>query len=91
LAIIPYKKAILKKAFATKVADLRTQMASSLNNHFEAELQNSVRKLEDNIDPYSRFINTEKEKADKLSAEFHTLQKNLGSLRKDLNKYFVAK
>ncbi len=91
LAIIPYKRMTLKKAFNEKLTALREQLKSSLSNHFSQELKNSVRKLEDNIAPYTRFILSEKEKLDKTEGEFAEIHKKLSTCRASLNTWGTKK
>lgn len=91
LAIIPYKRASLKKSFSEKLNTIRTQLKSSLELHFNNELQNSLRKIDDSIEPYSRFIRAEKEKIDKTENQFKELQDTLENMRNELTTLFNSR
>ena len=90
LAIIPYRRVQLKRAFLKKVANIREPLKISMQTHFDHELQESVKKIEDNIEPYSRFIRAEKEKIEKLSGQLRDLQNTIEVSRMKIENLFKA-
>jgi archaellum component FlaC len=90
LAIIPYRRSQLKKAFQKKVQNIREPLKVSMQQHFDHELQDSVKKLEENIEPYSRFIRAEKEKIEKLSGQLKDLQNTIEVSRLKIENLFKS-
>lgn len=88
LAILPYKRSSLKTALEKKVNDLREKLKSALSSHFNHELEGSLRKLEDAIEPYTRFVKSEREKLDSLEKKFVQYKKEVDDVRKQIEKSF---
>jgi len=91
LAILPYKRASLKSALQVKVNELRDRLKSTLSSHFNQELEHSIRKLEDAIEPYTRFVKTEKDKLETLEKKFTQYQKEVEQFRASLERAFTTK
>ncbi|KYQ93485.1 hypothetical protein DLAC_06178 [Tieghemostelium lacteum] len=59
LAILPMKKAALKKSVHSKIQDLRLNLEQIISSHFENEMENGISKIKASISPYSSYINFE--------------------------------
>lgn len=81
LGIIPYKRQAAKKDLRRKMESLKTQLHQVLTDSFETEINSSVQRLNDAVDPYSRFVRTEHERLVGIEKELRTLQENLYELR----------
>jgi small GTP-binding protein len=60
--ILPARKRKAKQEFATKLAELREQLVSSLTDQFDREMRRSTQRVEDTIAPFTRFVRAEEEK-----------------------------
>lgn len=63
LAIIPYRRASVKKEFHSKIDGLHTSISATLDNHFQHELFNSVGKIKEAFSPFSSTSLVNKEKS----------------------------
>ena len=77
LLILPHRKQTARKQLHDKIAAMRSQLISALTAQFEKEVQKSVRRVEDAIAPYSRFIKAEHEKLDQSRTKLKQLQNDL--------------
>ncbi len=69
LFIIPAKRRQAKDAMHKKLRSMRDQLTSSLEKHFEREIERSLEEIQSTIAPYTRFVRSEQEKNQ------HALQK----------------
>ncbi|HBY94329.1 MAG TPA: dynamin [Chloroflexi bacterium] len=81
LGIIPYKRQAAKKDLRVKLDRLKAQLHQVLHEAFETEIEHSVHRLNDAVDPYSRFVRTEHERLTGIEHELETVQGNLRELR----------
>lgn len=84
LGIIPYKRQAAKKDLRAKLDKLKAQLHQVLHEAFETEIAHSVHRLNDAVDPYSRFVRTEHERLTGIERELETLQGNLRELRAEV-------
>jgi hypothetical protein len=77
LLILPHRKQSARKQLHEKIAAMRTQLISALTAQFDKEVQNSVRRVEDALAPYTRFIKAEHEKLEQSRAKLKQLQSDL--------------
>ena len=77
LLILPHRKQVARKQLHEKTAAMRTQLISALTAQFEKEVQNSVRRVEDAIAPYTRFIKAEQEKLNQSRTKLKQLHNDL--------------
>jgi len=61
LVVIPYRRSAARKELREKLADLQEQLMAALNAQFEREIERSVRRLNDVIAPYTRFVRAERD------------------------------
>ncbi len=59
LFILPARRNKAKKELSDRLAELRTKLMDGLNDQFEREMRRTVRRLEDIVAPYSRFVRSE--------------------------------
>ncbi len=79
LLILPHRKQVARKQLHEKIAGMREQLISALTAQFEKEIQASVRRVEDALAPYSRFIKAEQEKLTQARTRFTQLQSDLAA------------
>ena len=77
LLILPHRKQVARKQLHEKIDAMRTQLISALSAQFEKEVQGSVRRVEDALAPYTRFIKAEHEKLSDSRNKFTQLQSEL--------------
>jgi hypothetical protein len=77
LLILPHRKQSARKQLHEKIAAMRTQLISALTAQFDKEVQNSVRRVEDALAPYTRFIRAEQEKLEQSRTKLKQLQSDL--------------
>lgn len=86
LYVLPYKRDQVKAELRSQVATLREQLNTAISRQFENELQEGRTRLQEAIAPYTRFVQVEREKLEKLDAELHRLKAELTSLRNQINQ-----
>lgn len=77
LFIIPTRRRNAKKEMRRKVRAMREELTRSLEEHFKEEIHRSLEEIRDTINPYTRFVRTEKEKNDQA---LETLQGYLSEI-----------
>ncbi len=75
LVVIPYRRSAARKELREKLAALQEQLMSALNAQFDREIERSVRRLNDVIAPYTRFVRAER---DSLAAKREELTRIRG-------------
>lgn len=80
LGILPYRRNRAKADLRQKVADLQRQLSRVLHDAFAQEVERSIRRLHDAVDPYARFVRAEHERLqevqralDEIAAEVNAL------------------
>ncbi len=91
LLILPHRKQVARKQLREKIAGMRTQLISALTAQFDKEVQGSVRRVEDAIAPYTRFIKAEQGKLNECADRFKQLQDELLMQSAALNTQAAAK
>lgn len=86
LLILPHRKQVARKQLREKIAAMRAQLISALTKQFDKEVQASVRRVEDAVAPYTRFIKAEQEKLNESHAKFKQLQNELLMQTSALNR-----
>ncbi len=80
-AILPYKKSQAKHDLREKTDELRKRLTTNLTDIFHDQLDRSVSRLQDAINPYSRFIRGENDRLVAMQASLNEIVKNLEELR----------
>eukprot|EP01113_Clastostelium_recurvatum_P030327 TRINITY_DN3675_c0_g2_i2.p1 TRINITY_DN3675_c0_g2~~TRINITY_DN3675_c0_g2_i2.p1 ORF type:complete len:683 (-),score=132.80 TRINITY_DN3675_c0_g2_i2:46-2094(-) len=88
LGILPYKRSALKKEMRTKIAELRRNLATTLESHFTRELDNSIQRMKDTVSPYTLFVRTETDKLGALRTKLAGYKGRLAALRTDVDSRF---
>jgi small GTP-binding protein len=90
LFIIPTRRRNAKKEMRQKVMDMREQLTKSLGDHFKEEIERGLQGILDTINPYTRFVRSEKEKNDQALetlqgylTEIIQFEDQIGNLQKD--------
>jgi small GTP-binding protein len=81
LGIIPYRRRAVKQDLRQKVAVMKEQLHTVLHEAFQQELDKSIRRLNDAVDPYSRFVRTESKHLNDIVTSLATLEGDLERLR----------
>jgi hypothetical protein len=84
LLILPTRRRQAKKELATKLADLRQELMSSLREQFEREMRRSTQRVEDTIAPFARFVRAEKDKLEARDAELRELEAHITGLQRQI-------
>ena len=79
--IIPARRRKAKNELHDKLTALRKEMVDSLKQEFEKEIDGSLKRIEDAITPYTRFIRSESEHTDKVQQELKAAQLEISQLR----------
>ena len=81
LFILPNRRHDAKKELRQKIAALREQLMSGLTGQFDREIENSLRRIEEAIGPYTRFVRAEREKLTAVHGELKQVADDLVRLR----------
>ncbi len=81
LFIIPAKRRSAKNELHEKMTALRVDMIDSLKAEFEKEIDGSLKRIEEAITPYTRFIRAETEHTDKIQADLKAAQLEISQIR----------
>jgi hypothetical protein len=82
LFIIPARRRQAKTELRERVADLRQRLMSALTEQFDREIEGSVRRIEEAIAPYTRFIRAERGRLTAHRDELAGLAAELDGLRR---------
>lgn len=77
LYVLPSRRRKAQEELRSKVAELRERLHHSLTEQFERELSLSIQRIQEAIQPYTRFVRTER---DRLSA----VEEDLDGIDRDL-------
>jgi len=66
LFLIPARRRQAKAEMREKIATLRERLVNSLREHFEREMERSLRHINDAIAPYTRFVRSEQSKLEEV-------------------------
>jgi hypothetical protein len=82
--VIPAKRQSAKKDLGERVANLRTQLTSSLTGQFQKELNRSLGRINEATAPYTRFVRAEEGKLKKTEEGLTEASNKLGRLRAEI-------
>lgn len=83
--VIPYKRRKAKEDFQQKMTEFRTRLVSTLTREFEKESQQSVTRLRENVNPYTRYVNAERERMERIQTTLHNMRQELSVLRSQID------
>jgi small GTP-binding protein len=81
LVIIPARRRQAKNELHNKLAKLRTDLIQSLRTEFEKEIERSLQRMSEAIEPYTRFVRAETSRSDQVQQELKTARLELENLR----------
>jgi ABC-type transport system involved in cytochrome bd biosynthesis fused ATPase/permease subunit len=79
--VIPYKRKQAKDKFKEKMVSLRTRLLDALTAQFNGESEIVIARLKDGVAPYTRYINSERERIDKAGNTLSGLRQTISELR----------
>ncbi|HSG39520.1 MAG TPA: dynamin family protein [Thermoanaerobaculia bacterium] len=79
--IIPNRRHQAKKDLHEKIETMREQLMSSLTGQFDSEIEGSLRRIEEAIGPYTRFVRAEREHLGQAREELNGVTQGLVRLR----------
>lgn len=79
--IIPNRRSAAKKNLSEKIATMREQLMTSLTAQFDREIEGSLRRIDEAIGPYTRFVRAEKDLLGKAREELGAVNQGLVRLR----------
>ncbi len=80
LFVIPNKRRQAKAELRERLGQLRSQLTASLRSQFESEISRSQRSIEEAVQPYTRFVRSEREKLEGERETFRALRHRLEEL-----------
>ncbi|HEY9421046.1 MAG TPA: dynamin, partial [Thermoanaerobaculia bacterium] len=79
--IIPNRRHEAKKDLHEKIETMREQLMTSLTGQFDSEVEGSLRRIEEAIGPYTRFVRAEREHLGQAREELNGVTQGLVRLR----------
>jgi hypothetical protein len=79
--IIPNRRHDAKKDLREKIEALRTHLMTSLTAQFDREIDASLRRIDEAIGPYTRFVRAERDRLTEVHGELRTVDESLVRLR----------
>jgi small GTP-binding protein len=81
LFIIPNRRAAAKKELREKIAAMREQLMSSVTDQFDREIEGSLRRIDEAIAPYTRFVRSERDRLTAAREELNGVNQGLVRVR----------
>ena len=79
--IIPNRRRDAKKDLREKIEAMRQQLMTSLTGQFDREVEGSLRRIDEAISPYTRFVRAEREHLNAAREELTAVGQGLIKLR----------
>jgi hypothetical protein len=79
--IIPNRRSAAKKDLSEKIATMREQLMTSLTGQFDREIEGSLRRIDEAIGPYTRFVRSERDLLTQAREELNAVNQGLMRLR----------
>lgn len=83
--IIPARRKQAKSEMRAKIGEMRQQLTRSLRAHFQQEIERSLRRINDGIAPYTRFVRAERTKLVDAKKELEAIRNTLAQLEIEIN------
>lgn len=84
LFVIPARRRKAKDELRGKIAVLREKLMAALTSQFDRELERSLSKLEEAIEPYTRFIRSERDHLTKTRQDLDLIAENMARLETEI-------
>lgn len=81
LYVLPNRRRKARDGLRAKVADLQGRLHESLSAQFEQELARSLQNIREAIEPYTRFVRSEREKLNAIAVDLDGIEREIGTLR----------
>ncbi|HVT60105.1 MAG TPA: dynamin family protein [Thermoanaerobaculia bacterium] len=82
LFIIPSRRQAAKRELRARIAALRGELMTALTSQFGREIERSLRRIDEAIAPYTRFIRAERKRLEASRDELSSLLGELAGLRR---------
>jgi len=79
--IIPNRRRDAKKELREKIESMRDQLMTSLTAQFDSEVEGSMRRIDEAIGPYTRFVRAERDHLTAARGELDAVTQGLAGLR----------
>ncbi len=87
LFVIPARRREAKKELREKIAQMRGQLTIALKNQFESEQKRSLRRIDEAVAPYSRFVRSEQGKLSEAKHELSGIEERLKVLKAGIETF----
>eukprot|EP01117_Protostelium_nocturnum_P008663 TRINITY_DN3111_c0_g1_i3.p1 TRINITY_DN3111_c0_g1~~TRINITY_DN3111_c0_g1_i3.p1 ORF type:complete len:483 (+),score=159.95 TRINITY_DN3111_c0_g1_i3:125-1573(+) len=91
LVVLPWIRGTLKSEAGKKIQEIRGNLDVALTNHFEHQVDASLQKIQDALEPYSRFVNIEQKRIEKTIQQLDETKKMIAQLRIEIEEAFPNK
>lgn len=81
LYVLPNRRRKARDELRAKVADLQERLHEALSSQFEQELSRSRQAMQEAIQPYTRFIRSEREKLTAIAGNLDGIEQEMRTLR----------
>jgi hypothetical protein len=81
LLVIPNRRRQAKHELREKVSALRERLGSSMRSAFEGEVQRSLERIGQHVEPYSRFVRAEQRHLDGARDTLGSVRRRLDAIR----------
>ncbi len=83
--VIPHKRKKAKDNFREKMTEFRSTLLNTLSREFGKESQDAVKRIKENVTPYTRFVHAEQERIDNTEVMLDEIRQDLSALRSRIN------
>jgi hypothetical protein len=81
LFVLPARRSRAKEELRQSILNMRSQLIDALQGQFESELTSSLKRIEEGIAPYSRFVRAQNERFQKSRAELEQIQEEMEAIK----------
>lgn len=85
--VIPYRRKTARRELRARLATLRSQLVGAMTTQFTAELDRSVRRVEEGIGPYVQFVEGERQNLGVRQQELTAVEARLTTLRSRIEQF----
>jgi len=81
LFVLPARRSRAKEELRQSILNMRSQLIDALQGQFESELTSSLKRIEEGIAPYSRFVRAQNERFQKSRTELEQIQEEMEAIK----------
>lgn len=85
LYVLPNRRRKAREELRAKVADLQQRLGASISGQFEQELGRSTQTIREAIEPYTRFVGTERAKLSGIADNLGQIDQEMRTLRAQID------